>query len=152
MKIVTSHPKMFLVVCSFQWIAIFMPCISHSNRLGGPIVRTAWAIHAKKICIRSHWMVSHHLIASVQKFPSAVSRQPSAVYPFDCICAKIFFIHASVWLQPCKTFLHLYIHLAVPFWTAWLSISHQYSCHVFACHLFIPKERFCGRGHNLHKF
>ena len=28
----------------------------------------------KKICIRSHWMVSHHLIASIQKFPSAVSR------------------------------------------------------------------------------
>ena len=72
-KIVTSHAKTFLVVCGFQWRAICMPCISHSNGLGGPIVRTAWAIQAKKICIRSHWMVSHHLIASVQKFPSAIS-------------------------------------------------------------------------------
>lgn len=117
MKIVTSHAKTFLVVCSFQWIAIFMPCVSHSNRLGGPIVRTAWAIHAKKICIRSHWMVSHHLIAPVQKFPSAVSCQPSAVsrqpcihltvsvqkfsssvHQFDCSHAKLFFIYTSIWL------------------------------------------------------
>ena len=46
-------------------------------------IRTDWAAQLfewpglskqKKICIRSHWMVSHHLIASIQKFPSAVSR------------------------------------------------------------------------------
>jgi len=147
MKIVTSHAKTFLVVCGFQRIAICMLCISHSNGLGGSIVRTAWAIRAKKICIhRIGWF---HII---WLHPFKNFHQLSAVYPFDCIRAKIFFIRASVWLQPCKNFLHPCTRLAVPFWTAWLSVSHQYACHAFAYHLFIPKERFCGRGHNLHKF
>lgn len=108
-KIVTSHAKTFLVVCGFQRIAICMPCISHSNGLGGPIIQTAWAIRAKKNCIHLHWMVSHHyfdcirskisvsrqlyirLTASVQKFSSSV-------HLFDCSHAKILFIRASILL------------------------------------------------------
>lgn len=71
-KIVTSHPKIFLVVCGFQRRAICMQCISHSNGLGGPIVRTARVIQAKQNlhpfaldgftsfdCIRSKISISH---------------------------------------------------------------------------------------------
>ena len=39
------------------------------------------------------------LTASGQKFSSSV-------HSFNCICAKISFIRASVWLHPCENFLH----------------------------------------------
>ena len=50
------------------------------------------------------------------------------VSTFNCIRAKIF--------------LHLWIRLAIPFQTAWLSVSHP--C---ACCAFIPKEHLRVRGH-----
>ena len=78
--------------------------------------------------------------ASVQKFLSAM-------YPFDCICAKIFFICATIWLHPCKNFLHPCICSAIPFRMAWLSISHPHACCALACPAFIPKECFHVRGH-----
>ena len=112
-KIVTSHAKTSLVVCGFQRIAICMPCISHSNRLGGPIVWTVWAIRAKKNCIRLHRMVSHHLIASVQKFPSVVR-------------------HVSVWLHPCKNFLHPCIRLTAVMQNFSSSV-HPFGCSVLNC-------------------
>lgn len=92
----TSHAKTFLVVCSFQRIAICMPCIySHSNGLGGPIIlfeRPGLSVQKKfaSVCIGRFHIISLH--------PFKNFSQPSAVYPFDCICAKSFFIRASVWL------------------------------------------------------
>lgn len=59
----------------------------------------------------------------------------SAVHPFDFILAKNF-------LHLCKNLLHLCIHLAIPFQTAWLSVSHP--C---ACCAFIPEEHLRMRGH-----
>ena len=70
-------------------------------------------------------------IASVQKY-----------FLHSFICSKIFVSSSSIWLHPCKNFLHLCIHLAIPFQTAWLSVSHP--C---ACRAFIPEEHLRMRGH-----
>ena len=86
----------------------------------------------RQLCIR--------LTASVQKFSLSV-------HSFDCIRGKISFIRASVWLRPCENFLHQCICVAVPWRTAWLSVSHPCTCRAFACCACIPKERFPVRGH-----
>lgn len=83
-KIVTSHAKIFLVVCGFQRRAICMQCISHSNGLGGPIVRTARAIQAKQ-------NLHPFALDGFTSFPCIRSKISISHQPCIC-CSSIFFL------------------------------------------------------------
>ena len=85
------------------------------------------------------WICSRNTRHIIQP---AIHNFSLVVHPCDLICSKIFVSRVSIWLHPCKNFLHLCIRRADPFQTAWLSVSH-----LCACRVFIPKERFSVRGH-----